>query len=66
MQIPVVAYEETKRFVRDRHYYLKMAQQAIKLRQLDEMHKFCHLAELKQIKIDEFTKLYPSFVLDRN
>lgn len=39
--------------VKNRHYYLRLARQALS-KGSDDVQKFCALAELEQTRIDEF------------
>lgn len=50
--------QEIKKYIADRHYYLKQARQSIRLKQISEMHTFCKLAETAQEHLDLFAKWY--------
>lgn len=56
--LPSSMQEIIKKHYHNRHYYIKMALQSIKLKEISDMHKFCFLAEKEQESIEQFAKFY--------
>lgn len=51
--------EEIKRRCRNRHYYLKVAFNSLKLNQMADVHLFSIMAEKEQESLDKLNNWFP-------